>query len=84
MSEAFAADHYIFLFLAISDDIGYRAHGQLVREAKVLEIGGTGHGAVGVENLANDSGSAETDHSGEIYRSLGMTGSFQDATLSGS
>ena len=48
---------------------------------KFGELGKTGHSAVGVENLANDSGRLLVGEAGKIDRCFGVTGSAKNAFL---
>ena len=71
-----------FLALAaIGDEILDRADLELMDFAKLEEVRQAGHGAVLVENLADDSGGIETGKTSQINARLRMARTAQDTSL---
>src|SRR3954464_592141 len=76
------ADEF-FLRAPIADQILYGNYFQFVLAGEALAILQTGHGAVFVHQLADDSGISQSGHFDEIDRGLGMAGAHEHSALLG-
>ena len=71
-----------FLLAAAVIDEGLdRADFEIVFFGELEQLGKTGHGAVLVENLADDAGGLESGEAGEVNGGLGVSGAAEDAAL---
>jgi hypothetical protein len=68
---------------AVTDEVGYGDHLQLMRLAEGDEVGDAGHGAVFVHDLADDAGGDEAGHAGEVDGGFGLAGANENATFAG-
>ena len=69
-----------FRLQAVGDELGHRHERQMVLAGNGLEIGPPRHGAVGVEDFADDSRRQESRQPGEIHAGLGLPHPLQHTT----
>lgn len=73
----------LFAVMAIFDQLLYGDDAEAEAFLEAEQFGEACHGAVLVEDLANDAGGGEAGEDGEIDGGLGMAGALEDATGSG-
>jgi hypothetical protein len=69
------------MLAAILDQVGNGAYLQAMLTCKHLEIGQAGHGAVGLEDLADHRRRRQAGERGQVAAGLGVSGAHQHAAL---
>ena len=75
--------HQFFLTAAVLDDLRDGAGFECVLFLVITEVADAGHGAVFIHDFAEDGGSRESGHAGEVDAGFGVTGATEDAVLDG-
>ena len=71
----------LLVLAAIADELGDGDEKEVVLLAELHEVGHAGHGAVVVDDLAQDTSGVLTGHTGQVDRSLGVAGPLEHAAL---
>jgi len=67
----------------VGHELGHGHERQTVLLRDLVQLGPSGHGPIGIQNLADDTGRNEPGEPGEIHAGLGLTHPLQHSTRAG-
>ena len=80
---AFPGDNKLFMVAAVRDKIRHSSPFEPVFFAEFIQLRHTRHGAVGIHDLADDTGRFESGKTGQIHSRLSVSGAAKDASRTG-